>query len=310
MDKDVTPGFIDRIHGAAPDAEVTLIRAEFDRLTDLASGARLAAVGDDFREGSEVRADLHAAFHCYQLAADLGDADAMNNLGSMCLNGIRGRHAFGPPQEPDTVLARKWYEAAARKGHPVAQYNLGKLYLHGKGVAVDYAAAAHWIGQAALQGYLEAVCYFGTMHRFGQGVDADLLQAAQFHVIAAAQGDVTAHGNLCDYRDELFDLALNGSAVASYALSRMFREGLGVESSMPLAWALARWAREFCQDSDACGEALASHHGELDDALQPDDRQGGDRQFDEWSGIFGDPGMERGTSNGGKRGSVALNENP
>ena len=42
---------------------------------------------------------------------------------------------------------------AAERGHPNAQYLLGKLYLQGEGVPREKERAAYWLGAAAAQGH-------------------------------------------------------------------------------------------------------------------------------------------------------------
>ena len=69
--------------------------------------------------------DYAQALGWYRAAAEQGNPDAQNNLGSMFLNGL------GVPK--DAVLAVKWYRLAAAQGLPVAQFNLGMRRLHGQG---------------------------------------------------------------------------------------------------------------------------------------------------------------------------------
>ena len=44
-----------------------------------------------------------------------------------------------------------WYRSAAERGDPYAQFNLGLLYKHGRGVARDDRQAAQWFLKAALR---------------------------------------------------------------------------------------------------------------------------------------------------------------
>ncbi len=54
--------------------------------------------------------------------------------------------------------AEKWYKKAAEKGHPKAQYYLGKMYsTDTSGVKRDDAEANKWFGKAAEQGFQEAI---------------------------------------------------------------------------------------------------------------------------------------------------------
>lgn len=48
------------------------------------------------------------------------------------------------------------YEIEARRGSPVALYNLGLAYSTGQGVAADFVAAHKWFNLAAMKGYDDA----------------------------------------------------------------------------------------------------------------------------------------------------------
>lgn len=62
----------------------------------------------------------------------------------------RYEHGEGVPQDYGRAL--QLYCAAARRGHVMAQYQLGWLYANGRGVARDDALAAAWFRLAATQG--------------------------------------------------------------------------------------------------------------------------------------------------------------
>jgi septal ring-binding cell division protein DamX len=56
----------------------------------------------------------------------------------------------------DESEAARWLEQAASRGVAPAQYNLGVLYEHGRGVRLDAHQALQWYGRAAAQGYERA----------------------------------------------------------------------------------------------------------------------------------------------------------
>ncbi|MBS1221558.1 MAG: lytic transglycosylase [Proteobacteria bacterium] len=66
----------------------------------------------------------------------------------------RYEHGEGVPQSYDRAL--RLYCAAARRGHLLAQYQLGWMYANGRGVARDDAQAAAWFRRAAARGDLPA----------------------------------------------------------------------------------------------------------------------------------------------------------
>ena len=53
----------------------------------------------------------------------------------------------------------KDFDAAAQKGDPRAQYNMGVFFFAGDGVKQDYETAVKWFRKAADQGYGNAQCF-------------------------------------------------------------------------------------------------------------------------------------------------------
>ena len=52
----------------------------------------------------------------------------------------------------------------------IAQYFLGEMYLHGKGVDQDFAQAAGWYERAAINGHPDAQAAIGSLEMLGLGV--------------------------------------------------------------------------------------------------------------------------------------------
>lgn len=217
--------------------------AELEQRANGGDGAAASILGDHYRTGDLVLQDDAMAFRWYSRGADLGDASAQNNLGSMLLN------AIGCERAPNQAVY--WYRKSAEQGLAIAQYNLGKRYYHGDGVEQDYAEARKWLEKAANQGESWASCEIGTMYWLGQGVERNLLAAADFHLIAAEGGDVLACQNLATYRKKLERLALSGNQMASLFLCRMYNRGFGADKSQSMTWAWIWWAKKHCQtDTD------------------------------------------------------------
>jgi TPR repeat protein len=61
-------------------------------------------------------------------------------------------HSFGLGIVPDYEPAVKWYYLAAKQGHALAQYNLGRLYYLGQGVSENMIYAHMWTKQASSNG--------------------------------------------------------------------------------------------------------------------------------------------------------------
>jgi TPR repeat protein len=228
-------------------------------------------LGEIYREGEEATRNWKMVFRWYHLGATQGDAESQNNLGTLYQNGLGC--------EPDSVLAAHWYRQSAEQGNPVAQFNLGKRFHVGDGVDLDLGEAAHWYTLAARQGNTDAICDMGTLMRFGHGVPRDLVSAAALHLVAARRMDPVAIGNLCDYAEELQDIALSGNAKAAVHLSMMHHHGLGTEKDIPLTWTWIRWAKHYCPPPEDDGAAIEidAAYEFLKQSLDQDDIEAGNR---------------------------------
>ena len=144
----------------------------------------------EFGEGAKMQSDPGIACarqedaietpECLQQAAELGNADAENNLG-VCYE--RGRGVA-----KDEAEAVKWYRKAAEQNYALAQYNLGVCYATGQGVAKDEAEAVKWYRKAAEQNYLLAQSELDAMYDTGRGVPQDDVAAVEWLGKCAEQG--------------------------------------------------------------------------------------------------------------------------
>jgi TPR repeat protein len=92
-------------------------------------------------------------------------ANAFVSLGLYYLDGIPNVMA------PDPAVAHQMFRyAASYFADSAAQYNLGRLYLNGKGTPPDAIQAARWLRLAANKGEHRAQALLGTMLFKGQGV--------------------------------------------------------------------------------------------------------------------------------------------
>jgi TPR repeat protein len=85
-----------------------------------------------------------------------------------------------------------WYQKAAEQGNVSAQYILGKMYKYGKGVPKDSAKAVEWLLKAAEQGNVSAQILIGTIYEDGEGIPKDFSKAVKWYRKAAAQGNLAA----------------------------------------------------------------------------------------------------------------------
>jgi len=127
-----------------------------------------------------------------------------------------------------TAEAAEWYREEAEGGVSSAQYELGRMYLKGVGVAQDDGEALKWLNLAADGEYPdkdspvsisdgkhpEAAFLLGSMYRAGQGVVRDTRKA--FLLIMGA--------------DEM------GSVGAEYAIADMYLNGIGTDVNSDRAY--------------------------------------------------------------------------
>lgn len=98
------------------------------------------------------------------------------------------RYAEGEGVAQSDEEALRWWRLAAEQEHVGAQYDIGISYLNGYGVAKDEAEAAKWFRLAAEQGYAEAQYNLGTMLFIGEGVPQDHVSGYAWMLTAESQG--------------------------------------------------------------------------------------------------------------------------
>lgn len=103
----------------------------------------------------------------------------------------------------------------ATAGDAESQYELGMMYLKGRGVEKDETRARAWLGKASERGYEKAVTRLGILHYRGEGGPVSHAQAYA-----------------------LFDRVKDESVLAQYYLGEMYAAGEGVEQDYgsAIAW--------------------------------------------------------------------------
>jgi TPR repeat protein len=84
------------------------------------------------------------------------------------------------------VALREW-RPLADSGLVEAQYNLGLLYYHGRGVPADPAVAHAWYLKAAEHGYARAQYRVAEMFESGDGIRKNFVQAHYWFRLAGDQ---------------------------------------------------------------------------------------------------------------------------
>jgi TPR repeat protein len=120
--------------------------------------------------------------------AKQGDLEAIYVLG-MC-------HLHGVQQDKSTKSAASWLSKAASGGHVGAQFQIGLMWLEGKGVTrQDDNEATKWLQKAAAESHPEALFNMGVLSLDGRGMPKSGKEAASYFKQAAQLGNKEVNGN-------------------------------------------------------------------------------------------------------------------
>lgn len=79
--------------------------------------------------------------------------------------------------KPDTLKAVSWYKLALKNDVPEAISALGRLYINGRGIEKDVDRGFQLLKQSADRGHLNSKLYLGYCYLYGIGVPIDTKQA-------------------------------------------------------------------------------------------------------------------------------------
>jgi len=96
----------------------------------------------------------------------------------------------------DYKTALKEWRPLAEKKNALAQYQIGLLYQHGKGVSKNLVKATTWYRLAAKQNLAQAQSSLGNFYLLGRGVKRDFKKALYWSNRAAFQGEAAAQTRL------------------------------------------------------------------------------------------------------------------
>jgi len=116
-------------------------------------------VGSDYSRGRGFAKDEARALQCYERAAELGSAVAMDNVGTY--------YAQGRGVAVDKVRAIAWCRRAAAKGYLPAMNNLGVLYSAKMQGKPDYCQALDWFKKCAEGGNATGMWHLGQAYHQG-----------------------------------------------------------------------------------------------------------------------------------------------
>ena len=155
----------------------------------------------DLRQGDEVDNGKDVSWDFRTLRMDVQDEysslaerdDAVESMRELAENGDIHAQYFmgelyrdGPLLPPDWVMARYWFDKAAKQGYVAAQYALGKLYLSDDASVHDPELGIQWLEHAAYNGNHYASYRLGKEYLKGESVRRDTRKAMD-HIYTSAQ---------------------------------------------------------------------------------------------------------------------------
>jgi TPR repeat protein len=183
-------------------------------------------LGRMYADGDGVDHDDLKAFEYFSRLADQNaeeSPDAPNAgvvssafvaLGTYFLDGIKGSYVVADP-----VRAHDMFQyAASYFGDPNAQYNLGRLYLDGTGVAKDPRQAARWLNLAAEKGHYPSQALLGHMLLNGKGVPRERAKGLMWLTLAREAADPAKDPWVSELYDSAFAVAADTDRKNALAL--------------------------------------------------------------------------------------------
>lgn len=170
---------------------------------------------------------MEEAFSSFAVSASMGYAPASVMLG-FC-------YEEGAGVAVDRHRAFLWYDSAAKEKEPMAEYRLGRCYLHGIGVNRNFKAAHMFLRRAAASGVSEAKDELFSMM---QRRNAHLLRSLfSMGMRLLYQGKYAAARTVMERASSL------GVARASYTLGCCYEFGIGAKADRDRAYEAYRLAQ-------------------------------------------------------------------
>lgn len=137
-----------------------------------------------YRDGKGVEKNSAEAMRWGHMAADKGNADAMDFVGFMYFRGVAVEH--------NADIALGYFKAAAGKS-AAAAWNLGQSYFAAQGVPQDIPKALELWEKAAKMGHGRAASTAAMTYLAGEGVAPDAAQARKLAERAVELNDPSGH---------------------------------------------------------------------------------------------------------------------
>lgn len=180
----------------------------------LAKGNFIAAwyLGHIHRLGLGVPADPGKAFKYYrQVALEYDDNAVRSRIFMITLdslvrvaNGYRtGVKSAGIKR--DYARAMRLYKKAANRGHPAAQFGIGRMYLDGQGTKKNPSLGLRWINLSARKNYPAALALLGDLYWKGKYVKKRQALGLMMYIVASKNTNEALHPGMFDRLDELYN---------------------------------------------------------------------------------------------------------
>ena len=225
---------------------------------DLRTGAACRELADCYFYGKGCVRDINSAFMWYGIAADqFNDSYAEYRLGQIYYNGTNeievnrdlGKsysykaysHFVNEIENSDFFTALHYnkdelnYLTSVSADDAYKEYLIGRLYLNGYGVELDYSNAFYSFSVSAENGYAHANYYIGNMFYYGLGFEKNYAEAINYYEKASRKGDAYANYRLgkmylngegvdVDLKkaEQYFKITHEKVATASYDLARLY----------------------------------------------------------------------------------------
>ena len=218
----------------------------------------------DLRQGDEVDNGKDVSWDFRTLRMDVQDEysslaerdDAVESMRELAENGDIHAQYFmgelyrdGPLLPPDWVMARYWFDKAAKQGYVAAQYALGKLYLSDDAIVHDPEFGIQWLEHAAYNGNHYASYRLGKEYLKGEVVRKDTRKAMD-HIYTSAQagnphaqyllGKLLLQGKVIDQDKEESIQWLTRAAEQGHSYARCFLERQSASTAPEVFLAVTR----------------------------------------------------------------------
>ena len=180
----------------------------------LAKGNFVAAwyLGHIHRLGLGVPVDRAKAFKYYrQVAIEYDDNAVRSRIFMITLdslvrvaNGYRtGIKSAGIKR--DYARALRLYKKAANRGHPAAQFGIGRMYLNGQGAKKNPSLGLRWVNLSARKNYPPALALLGDFYWKGKYVKKRKALGLMMYIIASKNTNEALHPAIFDRLDQLYN---------------------------------------------------------------------------------------------------------